>query len=120
MAKLGAVFFLGSALAASAQTAAAGAGPFSGPFSCRLRETQAFLEDLQTFSGYRWIECRILSAEPLQIDAVTINGGNCAASDWFSGRTFTPGDTLYIPYACMSPVRLDIEVGGVALRVPLR
>ncbi len=93
----------------------------AAPFSCHLRETEAYLYELHTFSGYRWIECRVESAQPLQIEAVAINGGKCGVFDWYSGRTFAFGELLNIPYSCMSPVWLTISLdGGATTKIHLR
>lgn len=100
----------GSSHAAAAQ---------SSPFSCRLLETEAFLPELSTFSGYRWIEC--LAEETVDVDGVSINNGNCYAFDYGNaGRRFVAGQPIYIPYACMSPVTLAIEANGVITKLQLR
>jgi hypothetical protein len=93
----------------------------SSPFSCRLRETEAFLPQLSTFSGYRWIECRVLGAEAVDVDGVSINNGNCATFDnWFAGRRFDAAQPIYIPYACMSPVTVAIAANGVIAKMRVR
>lgn len=91
----------------------------SSPFSCTLLETEAFLPELSTFSGYRWIECR--AEETVDIDGVAINNGKCDAFDYgYAGRRFVAGQPIYIPYACMSPVTLAIEANGVITKQRLR
>jgi hypothetical protein len=93
----------------------------SSPFSCRLRETEAFLPELSTYSGYRWIECRILATDAIDVEDVSINNGKCATFDyWFAGRRFEPGQAINIPYACMSPVTLAIAANGVIAKMRLR
>jgi hypothetical protein len=90
-------------------------------FSCRLLETHAFLPELSTFSGYRWIECRILGAQAVDVEGVSINNGYCQTfDDWFAGRRFVAGQSVYVPYACMSPVTLAIAANGVITRIRLR
>jgi hypothetical protein len=90
-------------------------------FSCRLLEAHAFLPELSTFSGYRWIECRVSSAAAVDVEGVSINNGQCQTFDyWFAGRRFEAGQPLYVPYACMSPVALAIAANGVISKVRLR
>jgi hypothetical protein len=91
------------------------------PFSCQLLETQTFLPQLSTFSGYRWIECRVVGAEVADIENILINNGECQTFDnWFAGRRFIAGEAVYIPYACMSPVKLAILANGVITKIRLR
>lgn len=91
----------------------------SSPFSCRLLETEAFLPELSTYSGYRWIECR--ADEAVDVDGLSINNGNCYAFDYgYAGHRFVAGQPIYIPYACMSPVTLAIEANGVITKLRLR
>ncbi len=92
----------------------------TAPFSCAIREAHAFLPQLQTFSGYRWIECVVVGVETVQIDGVSINNGACEAFDWYSGRTFSLGQIVNIPYACMSPVTLAIAANGATSRIRLK
>ncbi len=110
----------GLALALSLPCAApAGAEP--PPFACRLRETQAFLPELATFSGYRWIECRVIGPEIANVDGVVVNGGRCQTFDyWFAGRSFARGDAINIPYACMSALNVTIAANGLLWPVKLR
>ncbi len=91
------------------------------PFSCQLRETNAFLPELSTFSGYRWIECWVTGVERADVDNVLINDGKCQTfANWFAGRRFVAGEAIYIPYACMSPVELAISANGVISKIRLR
>lgn len=104
-----AAIFLGASLVAA----------HASPFSCRLLETEAFLPELSTFSGYRWIECR--AASDVEVGGVSINNGNCYAFDYgYFGRRFVAGQPIYIPYACMSPVTLAIAANGVITKLSLR
>jgi hypothetical protein len=91
----------------------------SSPFDCRLREAHAYLYDLQTYSGFRWIECIVGVAEA-EIEGVSINDGNCQAFEWPTGRIFYLGETFNVPYACMSPVRIAITANGVTSKSRLR
>lgn len=92
-----------------------------GPFTCRLRETATFLPELQTFSGYRWIECRNLGPAIAEVEGVVVNNGKCNTFDyWFAGRHFAPGEAIYIPYACMSPISVTIAANGFYWPVRLR
>ncbi|KAF2992657.1 hypothetical protein OGR47_06365 [Methylocystis sp. MJC1] len=95
------------------------AAAHASPFSCRLLEAEAFLPELSTFSGYRWIECRAVS--DVVVDGVSINNGKCYAFDYgYTGRRFVAGQPIYVPYACMSPVTLAIAANGVITKLPLR
>lgn len=102
----------------------AGAAPAhagDGPFFCRLRETEAFLPELQTFSGYRWIECRVIGPAVAEVEGVAVNNGKCQSFDyWYAGRSFAPGQAIYIPYACMTPVSVTIAANGLMWPVALR
>jgi hypothetical protein len=111
-------FLVALLLAAASVGARAGEGRHA-PFSCRLHETHAFLPELQTFSGFRWIACRV-GVERVEIEGVAINEGKCEAFDWSAGRTFFQGQTINIPYACLSPVKLAITGNGVTREIRLR
>ncbi|PPD42971.1 MAG: hypothetical protein CTY15_11365 [Methylocystis sp.] len=89
------------------------------PFRCALRETTAFLPELRTYSGYRWVEC-VVGVAQAQIDSVAINNGTCESFDWAAGRSFAFGQVFYIPYACMSPVKMVVTANGAAVEIPLR
>lgn len=115
-AKLG---LLAALFAAAAPTGARAEHGGHAPFSCRLHETHAFLPELQTFSGYRWIACRV-GVDVVEVEGVAINGGKCEAFDWSAGRTFLRGQTINIPYACLSPVKLAITGNGVTREIRLR
>lgn len=92
-----------------------------GPFSCKLRETAAQLPELQTFSGYRWIECRVLGPAVAEVESVAVNNGKCKTFDyWTAGRSFAPGEAINIPYACMSPISVTIAANGLFWPVRLR
>lgn len=101
-----------------------GASPASagaGPFQCRLLETQAYLPELQTFSGYRWIECLVVGPDVAEVEGVAVNNGKCQSFDyWYAGRSFAKGESIYIPYACMSPVDVTISANGLWWPVSLR
>lgn len=98
---------------------AASADPAS--FRCQLRETWAMLPELQTFSGYRWIECQVVGPETAEVDGVAVNDGKCQTFDyWYAGRSFVSGQAIYIPYACLSPVNVTIAANGVMSRMRLR
>jgi hypothetical protein len=99
-------------LVAVALLAARPAEAQSSPFSCVLRGSYAFLEQFQTFSGFRWIEC-VVGLETADIEWVAVNDGNCQIFDWPTGRTFYSGETFNVPYACLSPVRIAITANGV-------
>ncbi|WP_442754306.1 hypothetical protein ACNHKD_15115 [Methylocystis sp. JAN1] len=106
---------------AAALSAAAPASAGSQPFSCRLRKTVAPLPELDTFSGYRWIECRVVGMEVAEVAGVAVNKGNCQSFDyWYAGRTFVAGETINIPYACISPVSVAIQANGVIATMRLR
>lgn len=108
--------FLSVALLGAAPAAA---GP--DPFLCRRMETDAFLPELQTFSGYRWIECRVVGPETAEVEGVAVNNGKCQSFDyWYAGRSFAKGQSIYIPYACMSPVSVTISANGLFWPVNLR
>lgn len=93
----------------------------ASPFACRLRETQAYLPELSTAGGYRWIECRVLGAQTVEIEGVSINDGKCASFDyWYAGRRFEPGQAVNIPYACMTPISLIIAFNGGLTKISLR
>ena len=111
-----------ASLLAAAGLLAAGAASADAPsFACRLRETQAFLPELSTASGYRWIECRVLASVPVDIEGVSINDGKCAGFDyWYAGRRFAPGEAVNIPYACMTPISLIIAFNGGLTKISLR
>lgn len=109
-------FTLGCLLASPAPAEAGG-----GPFFCRLSETAAFLPELQTSSGYRWIECRVLGPATAEVEGVAVNNGKCNSFDyWYAGRSFAPGQAIYIPYACMSPISVTISANGYYWPVRLR
>ncbi len=92
-----------------------------GPFQCRLRETEAFLPELQTYSGYRWIECRVVGYDVATVEGVAVNNGKCQSFDhWYAGRSFERGQAIVIPYACMSPVEVTISANGLYWPVRLR
>lgn len=120
MAKGLSVLHLALCLAAIALTdAPARAG--AGPFECRLRETTAVLPEFPTYSGYRWIECRALGTPSVEIEGVAVNDGKCATFDyWYAGRVFAAGESINIPYACMSPVSVAIAANGTISRMRLR
>lgn len=102
-----------------AMAAPAFAGP--QPFSCRLLETVAVLPELATFSGYRWIQCRVVGMEVAEVAGVAVNNGNCQSFDyWYAGRSFAVGDVVNIPYACMSPVSVAIQANGIIATMRLR
>ncbi len=116
MIKLVPALFL-SAMLLGAGPAAAG----DGPFQCRLRETEAFLPELQTYSGYRWIECLVVGPEIADVEGVAVNNGKCQSFDyWYAGRSFARGQAINIPYACMSPVEVTIAANGLYWPVRLR
>jgi hypothetical protein len=93
----------------------------SQPFSCHLRETTADLPELSTFSGYRWIECRVTGMAIAEVDGVAVNNGNCQSFDyWYAGRSFAIGDFINIPYACISPVSVAIQANGIVATMRLR
>ncbi|WP_457796272.1 hypothetical protein [Methylocystis sp. S23] len=113
------LFGLVFAAAALLSAAPAKAGP--APFACRLRETVAFLPEVPTYSGYRWIECRLVGMPAAEIESVSVNNGNCATFDyWYAGRVFVAGEAINIPYACMSPVSVAIAANGIIAKTPLR
>lgn len=100
---------------------AAPAAAGSGPFLCRRMETTAFLPELQTSSGYRWIECRVIGPEIAEVEGVAVNNGKCQSFDyWYAGRSFARGEAIYIPYACMTPVNVTISADGLFWPVDLR
>jgi hypothetical protein len=106
---------------AAALSAEAPALAGSQPFSCRLRETAAILPELSTFSGYRWIECRVVGMAVAEVDGVAVNNGNCQSFDyWYAGRSFAVGDAINIPYACISPVSVAIQANGIVATMRLR
>ena len=91
------------------------------PFRCKLCETAAFLPELRTFSGYRWIECRVLGPEVAEVEGVVVNNGKCQTFDyWYAGRNFVRGQPIYIPYACLSPIKVTIAANGLMWTIPLR
>jgi hypothetical protein len=91
------------------------------PFACRLLETEAFLPELQTFSGYRWIECLVVGPAVAEVEGVAVNNGKCQTFDyWYAGRSFARGEAIYIPYACMTPVNVTISANGLFWPVTLR
>ncbi len=93
----------------------------SGPFECRLMETQAFLPELRTWSGYRWIECLVVGPEVAEVESVAVNNGKCQSFDyWYAGRSFARGQAIHIPYACMTPVNVTISANGLFWPVNLR
>ncbi|WP_424361840.1 hypothetical protein [Methylocystis parvus] len=113
------LFRIAGLMAALSAAAPALAGP--QPFACRLRETLAPLPELATFSGYRWIECRVVGMEVAAVDGVAVNNGNCQSFDyWYAGRSFVAGDVINIPYACMSPVSVAIQANGIIATMRLR
>lgn len=91
------------------------------PFQCRLRETTAFLPELRTYSGYRWIECRVSGLETADVEGVAVNNGKCQTFDyWYAGRSFSRGQPIYIPYACLSPIKVTIAANGLMWTMPVR
>lgn len=91
------------------------------PFQCRLQETTAFLPELRTYSGYRWIECRVSGLEVAEVEGVAVNNGKCQTFDyWYAGRNFSRGQPIYIPYACLSPIKVTIAANGLMWTVPMR
>jgi hypothetical protein len=93
----------------------------AGPFQCVRRETIAYLPELQTSSGYRWIECLVLGPATAEVESVAVNNGKCKSFDyWYAGRSFAPGQLIVIPYACMSPVEVTISANGFWWPVRLR
>jgi hypothetical protein len=112
---------LGLMIASAAILAGAAAAAGDAPFSCRLRETTAFLPELATYGGYQWIECRVAGATAAEVESVAVNDGLCATFDyWYADRVFAPGETINIPYACMSPVSVAIAANGSVSRMRLR
>ncbi|CAJ0869901.1 hypothetical protein AMST5_02180 [freshwater sediment metagenome] len=104
-----------------ALTAAAPADAEGGPFACVRRETMAYLPELQTSSGYRWIECLVLGPAVANVESVAVNNGKCKSFDyWYAGRSFAPGQAIVIPYACMTPVSVTISANGFWWPVRLR
>jgi hypothetical protein len=94
---------------------------FELPFRCRLRETTTFLPELSTYSGYRWIECLVTGLDAAEVEGVSVNNGKCQTFDyWYAGRSFVRGQPIYIPYACMSPIRVTIAANGLMWTMPLR
>jgi hypothetical protein len=89
------------------------------PFRCALRETQAFFGELQTYSGFRWIEC-VVGVEGVDVENVAINDGKCEALEWNAGRSFVMGQAINIPYACMSPIKVSITANGATFHMRLR
>lgn len=90
------------------------AGAASEPFHCRLGQTEAFLPELQTNSGYRWIECLVTGPDVAEVESVAVNNGKCQSFDyWYAGRSFNRGEKIIIPYACMSPVNVTISANGL-------
>jgi hypothetical protein len=91
------------------------------PFQCSLRDATAFLPELLTYSGYRWIECRVTGLDVAEVDGVSVNNGKCQTFDyWYAGRNFERGQPIHIPYACMSPIRVTIAANGLMWTMPLR
>lgn len=91
------------------------------PFQCNLRDTTAFLPELLTYSGYRWIECRVTGLDVADVEGVSVNNGKCQTFDyWYAGRSFDRGQPILIPYACMSPVRVTIAANGLMWTMSLR
>lgn len=90
-------------------------------FKCRLRDTVAPLPELSTFSGYRWIECRVIGMPVAEVEGVAVNNGNCQSFDyWYAGRSFAAGEVINIPYACISPVSVAIQANGIIAKMRLR
>jgi len=113
------IFF--SALSLLLLLAASEALAFERPFRCALRETTTFLPELSTYSGYRWIECRVLGPYVAEVEGVSVNNGKCQTFDyWYAGRNFAPGQSIYIPYACLSPVKVTIAANRLMWTMPLR
>jgi hypothetical protein len=107
-------------LAITAGSAAATtSAPEPSPFRCALRETRAFFGELQTTSGFRWIEC-VVGVEAVDVEDVTINDGKCEALDWNAGRSFAMGQAINIPYACMSPIKVSITANGATFQMRLK
>jgi hypothetical protein len=101
--------------------AASPAPAFEGPFRCRLLETTTFLPELSTYSGYRWIECQVTGLEVADVEGVAVNNGKCQTFDyWYAGRRFLRGEPIYIPYACMSPVKVTIAANRLMWTMSLR
>lgn len=91
------------------------------PFQCSLRETTAILPELRTYSGYRWIECRVTGLDVADVEGVAVNNGKCQTFDyWYAGRNFVQGQPIFIPYACMSPIKVTIAANGLMWTMPLR
>jgi hypothetical protein len=106
-------------VAAFASPMAARAEP--APFACRLLETTAPLPELSTYSGYRWIECRVVGPEIADVAGVSVNKGKCETFDyWYAGRRFVRGEAINIPYACLSPVTVAIQANGAIWTMKLR
>ncbi|QGM98406.1 hypothetical protein [Methylocystis parvus] len=95
--------------------------PSYAPFECGLIETTAVLPEFPTYSGYRWIACRVVAGPAVKIESVSVNNGKCATFEhWYVGRVFAAGDVVNIPYACMSPVSVAIGANGVISKMRLK
>ena len=55
------------------------------------------------------------------VEGVAVNNGKCQTFDyWYAGRRFLRGEPIYIPYACMSPVKVTIAANRLMWTIPLR